>query len=82
MSSFIAAIATRVASTADAVARSVAPTDTDGASALEQRAADGRPLVRVADVIQRSAQDVHDLAVRGPAFSLSDLVSTVLGTNH
>lgn len=75
MSSFIAAIATRVASTADAVARSVAPTDADGADAREQRAADGRPLARVADVLQKSAQDVHDLVVRGSAFSPSDLVS-------
>ncbi|EJD08383.1 heme peroxidase [Fomitiporia mediterranea MF3/22] len=60
MSAFVAAIATRVSDSADAVARSVAPVDTDGAGTL-------------ADVLHKSAQDVAIFAERGPGFRLRDI---------
>lgn len=74
MAALIAGLATRVADSADAVARSLAPVDTDGASTVPQLRATARGPARVAELLQKSAQDVSEIAMRGKPFHLSDIV--------
>ena len=77
MASIVAAVATHVADSANAVARSLAPVDTNGAlSSTRVSASNSRspPALRVADVLQKSAEDIKLLAVRGRPFRLADVV--------
>ncbi|KAL5504779.1 hypothetical protein ACEPAH_7442 [Sanghuangporus vaninii] len=77
MSSLIAAVATRVADSADAVARSLGPVDPNGANSLSQLRATSHGPARVAELLQKNAQDVSAIAVRGKPFHISDIPAYV-----
>lgn len=75
MSSLVASVATRVASAADFVAHTVAPVD-DGGAPPGTYSNDGFP-----GLLRKSAQDIHNLVVKGRPFSLADLVSGFIITS-
>ncbi|KAI5117214.1 hypothetical protein M0805_003501 [Coniferiporia weirii] len=71
MAAYIASLAEHVALSADAVARSVAPVNQDGASSTQPRVTG--PVGRTATLLERSMLDVANVARNGRAFHLSDI---------
>ncbi|KAH8108998.1 heme peroxidase [Phellopilus nigrolimitatus] len=69
MASYLASLASSVSLSADAVARSVAPVDQDGAT----HPRGSGPVTSSALLLRKTAQDVHNIVVKGRPFHLSDL---------